>query len=504
MLAMFERLSKYLKRSYHIQRRNHNNRLTPVRITKRNLADSRLHYERLLEDIWHDLETFQAEDRCFDISTKAFSGYSILSYNGDRMGKVLRFQGEIYRGIYPNSVGVFKKLWSTGLLQVLSARGMIPVTTLTQFSTEDYPIVIRHETVSISPSSCWSYDMIRDAAILICIIKKAAELVGFTLHDGHLNNVTFDGGRPVFTDIGSFVENKGQYTSCNKEVLFTACYRLIAYHLGNSILNRLQLYDESNNAIWVQPIEYDDLTREYVCLLKQFLRYHTLHSSPLCTRIIRRMFFEREVLPECIDLLFPSYPETEMMVDKNLQSDIQIIKSMVRDLPIRSCGDIGGNQGVIVTELASSFGWKARALEYQQDAARETYIRIKKLEQPINTFMFNYCFGTGVDTMKSIVSDLFIAYDITNNCSIRQYYRLDSLLSSLNKLSQKYVLVTYYPNRKLHPRYVEREGSAEEKIDYFARKFSEFFQIISQEACGASFDSEDYRVIFLGEKTCAI
>lgn len=458
----------------------------------------------MLEDIRHELETFHVDEMAFDASTKNFSGYSILSYNGDRMGKVLEYQGEVYRGIYPKSAEAFKKLWSTGLLQVLSARGMIPLTTLTRFSTVDYPIIIHHETVTISPSCSWSYDMIRDAAILICVIKRAAEMVGFTLHDGHLNNVTFDGGRPIFTDIGSFVENKGQHTSCDREILFSACYRLIAYHLGNSILNRLQIYDESNNAIWIRPIEYDDLTREYVCLLKQFQRYHALHSSLLCRRIIRRMFYEREVLPEYIAILFPSFPDTKTVSDQNLLSDIEVIKSMVRKLSIRSCGDTGGNQGILACELSTAFGWKACTIEYDQDAARGTYTRLKKLEQPVDTFMFNYCYGASQEKVKPIISDLFIAYDITNNCSIRQYYHKDSLLSSLNKLSRRYVLVTYYPNRKKQPRYEEREGSSAEKTEDFIRKFSEFFQIISRETQGRSIDSEDYRVLILGEKICAI
>ena len=315
--TMFNKALLHLKRKYRIHKRNHNNCLEPLRISKKALCNCRLRYESLLDGIRQDLEAFKSDEKLFDFPTEDLSGFSILSYNG-----------QIYRGIYPKSTESFKKLWNTGLLQVLSSHGMIPVTELTHFCTEDYPIIIHHESVNITPSCCWSYDMIKDAAILICVVRKAAEMVGFTLHDGHLNNVTFDKGHPIFTDIGSFVENKGQYTSCDKEILFTACYRLIAYHLGNSIINRLQLYDESNNAIWIQPIEYDDLTREYVCLLKQFRRYHRLHSSMLCKRIIRKMFYEREVLAEYIDLLFPSFNEKEITTDRILQSDIVTIKSM--------------------------------------------------------------------------------------------------------------------------------------------------------------------------------
>ena len=497
---MFDKAKIRLKRKYRIHKRNKNNCLVPLKITNNKLNSSRLRFNAVLEEIRQDLEKFRLDEKAFEFASEDFSGYSILSYNGDRMGKVLGYQNKIYRGIYPKSAESFKKLWGSGLLQVLSKHKMIPETTLTHFSTEDYPIIIHHESVCISPSCSWSYDMIKDAAILICIIKKAAEMVGFTLHDGHLNNVTFDKGCPVFTDIGSFVENKGQYTSCNKEIVFTACYRLLAYHLGNSILNRLQLYDESNNTIWIQPIEYDDLTREYVCLLKQYRRYHRLHSSFKCKSIIRKMFCEKEVLPEYIDLLFPDHPEKNKAIDSNIEADIQTIKSMVKDLLISSCGDIGGNQGYIADELSAYLDCRACALEYDQDSARQTYTRLKKQKRPVDTYMFNYCFSAGDKALQPIVSDLFIAYDITNNCSIRQYYHKDSLLSSLCKLSRKYALAVYYPNRKIHDRYEEIDGSTKEKTDDFIRTFSEFFKVIEFKECGASADSEDYRLLILGEK----
>ncbi len=501
---MIERSLKRLKRVYQIRKRNHDNHLVPLRITQKDLLDSKDKYEKMLVEICRELKNFHVDNTPLEVSPKVFSGYSILSINGDRMGKVLEYKGEIYRGIYSKSILAFKRLWNTGLLQVLSAKGMIPQTTLTDFSTKDYPIIIHHESVSISPSCSWSYDMIRDAAILICLIKRAAETVGFTLHDGHLNNVTYNGGRPVFTDIGSFEENRGQKTSCDGEILFTACYRLVAYHLGNSILNRLQLYDESNNTIWIRPIEYDDLTREYVCLLKQFRRYHALHSSMTCRYIIRKLFLEREVLPEYIELLFPALSEKKGSIDKNLVTDIETIESMVNDLPVRTCVDIGGNIGLIAAELSKAFGWKMHALEYDEDAARETYMSLKDTEYPVDTFMFNYCFGASEKKWQPFISDLAIAYDITNNCNIRQYYRNDSLLNSLSKLSRRYVLAVYFPERKNQPRYEAPEGSVKEKTDDFIRTFSEFFHIIKQEESGELVDSEEYRILILGEKKCAI
>ena len=252
------RVLRYIKRS---REKGH---IRPVHVSGAELKDRSNHYGGIVEDFVREMnacaETFEADFP----RNERLTDYEILSFNGDRMGKVLRKEGEIYRGIYRESADDFREMWKTGLLQTLSAHGWIPETEISGYYTDEYPIILKHRTVDMNASKLWSYNMVREAAIRISLIQNIARRAGFTLHDGHMNNVTFHEGKPVFTDIGSFVKDRGQNTVCNREIVFSGCYRCVFRQLGNFMLSRNQTYDESNNMIWMTPRYYDDLTEEYV------------------------------------------------------------------------------------------------------------------------------------------------------------------------------------------------------------------------------------------------
>lgn len=89
--------------------------IASVRISKSDMANCQEYYRSLIKRILHEME----EVRCMEPEAYKgqllFENYVILSFNGDRMGKVFRKDGEIYRGIYRESCHAFKELWETGL-----------------------------------------------------------------------------------------------------------------------------------------------------------------------------------------------------------------------------------------------------------------------------------------------------------------------------------------------------------------------------------------------------
>ena len=296
------RVLRYIKRS---REKGH---IRPVHVSGAELKDRSNYYGGIVEDFVREMnaraENFEADYP----RNERLTDYEILSFNGDRMGKVLRKDGEIYRGIYRESADDFREMWKTGLLQTLSAHGWIPETEISGYYTDEYPIILKHRTVDMNASKLWSYNMVREAAIRISLIQNIARRAGFTLHDGHMNNVTFHEGKPVFTDIGSFVKDRGQTTVCNREIVFSGCYRCVFRQLGNFMLSRNQTYDEANNMIWMTPRYYDDLTEEYRLALRKFRAYHRFRSSAVIRRIIHRRFDCWNVRQEDVDVLF--YAET--------------------------------------------------------------------------------------------------------------------------------------------------------------------------------------------------
>lgn len=244
-----------------IARKNGNKiRMKEIRLDKEEYFDIKKKYDLLIEKMQSEIVA-RNDKWIYSDKKERFDGYTLLSFNGDNMGKTLKKNGKIYRGIYREQEDNFIKLWESGILQVLIKYSMIPNIVVTRYSNSDYSIILEIEKIPITTYSVWSYSMVKDACILISILKNILEKNGFTLQDGHFNNISFNKGNPVFFDIGSFVPMTR--TSFQVETVFVGGYRLLFQQLGNCLLSRNSIYDESNNSIWVKPYSYDVNVREY-------------------------------------------------------------------------------------------------------------------------------------------------------------------------------------------------------------------------------------------------
>lgn len=442
--------ARYIKRSL-------NNEMTAHSISKTEVHDRKQYYDSLLNTLYGTIHQYSDDSKPFTYGTVEFSGFSLLSLNGDRMGKVFTKDNVIYRGIYADRCGFFIELWETGLLQALSQHGLIPLTEISEYTLKEYPIILRHESVQIIPSKLWTREMIKEASAFVATIKACAERVGYTLHDGHLNNVTFHNGDPMFTDIGSFVKDNGQTTVCNKEIVFTGCYRLLFQSIGNCILSRIQPYDEETNALWLSPRYYDDLTHEYYYALKKYKQFHLFHSRGLTNKLIRNVFDLYDVRPEYIDVLFSDHDR--VCEPRGIQDKRQTITSIVRylkntSITFKSFSDMGKNGGELAVSLYQAFGVPVITLETDDYAADYVYQKYKNKQINGNVFLFNYLFSCDSVSEDLVKGHVAIALDITNNAFTTQQFRLDSLISSLCKRSTEYILFTYIPGNSTNDKYI--------------------------------------------------
>ena len=491
-----------LKRDLYTFRIGLRKNMVPVRGIKGIIRDYGSKQKALIDEFYSELPSFTADEEDIrpDVELK---NYTILSFNGDRMGKVISYNGGIYRVIYKESVPAFKKLWKTGVLQLLGEKGMIPKTEITRFYTEEYPIIISHEKVTMSPSSLWNDDMILDALLLICLIKEIVQRSGFTLHDGHLNNVTFHEGRPVFTDIGSIVENKGQPTICDREILFTGCYRLLSRRIGNSILKHIQLYDESNNMIWIGERSYNDMVREYGALLGAFLRYHFFHSGIVTFWTACLLFKAYDVRAAYIYALFH---HDDLLKDESHGSggdheeDLDLVADAIASFDdISDIVEVSGSEGRAASYLFRKTGISVHTLEADEKSAEKAYERFRKEQIPANVYCFNYLYGTDDKILASVRAGLVIASDVSNSCVSYQNYRIDSVLNSLSKLTTGYVACTFYPLRKTREKFRSGSDDPESRISEFENAFGLFFETEKKREIGRA-GSEDHHILYIGRK----
>lgn len=393
-----------------------------------------------------------------------FTGYRILSYNGDAMGKVLAKDGRIFRGIYAESAPWFQKLWDTGLIQTLAKEGLMPETTLTDYATGEFPLILEHQTVEISTAKLWNPAMVRDACITITLVDAVCRRFGYKLIDGHLNNITFAAGKPVFTDIGSIVEDRGQYTAYESSLIFAGGYKLIAARLGNSILDRLQFFDENNNAIWPAPFCYDEATRECRGLLKQYRRWHRWRSSPTANAIIFRLFELGEVEPAYFSLLFE-----EKTPERPPEDHHEALLDAVSSLNVASA-TVAGGPVTLGQQLHRQLGCRTVVLDHSVEAAKTSYA----FGDGLSCYCFNYLYGGDADSLKCIRTELAVAENVTENLASYQNFKLESLFNGLAKLTDRYVAVSFRPG-KAHSRCVD---PAKDSPAEFEKKFSQFFRVI--------------------------
>nr|MDQ3385952.1 class I SAM-dependent methyltransferase [Actinomycetota bacterium] len=127
----------------------------------------------------------------------------------DPLSRVYITDDEVYRGLSAEGLAAFESVQASSFFPALLAEGLVVPT---ERAADPVPLVggtwagaLRHERVPvISYPFEWTFEMLRDAALLQLEVTRRALTEGFITKDATSFNVQFDGARPVFIDVGSF------------------------------------------------------------------------------------------------------------------------------------------------------------------------------------------------------------------------------------------------------------------------------------------------------------
>ncbi|MFZ7127504.1 MAG: hypothetical protein ACOWWM_15215 [Desulfobacterales bacterium] len=155
----------------------------------------------------------------------------------DQAGRVFRWKNEIYRGISASHAALYIRLFGGRLKDELEKFGLVP-TDISEISTEEYNLVLRHETIPyVSYPIEWCSAMLMDAAILICNLQKRLLTENLVLKDGHPFNILFKGTKPYFVDIGSIDHfSSRKFRSFFREFTFDFFFPLLLFQAGHQEL----------------------------------------------------------------------------------------------------------------------------------------------------------------------------------------------------------------------------------------------------------------------------
>lgn len=483
-------------------------KILPYSETK--LDEYKIFYKKEIETIAKNAkkisETLQAGE-LIKPATKKLQGYREIFSALDYLGNILIVEQNgkkrIYRGIRPEKISFFIKLYRKGILQALADSGRFVNIKFTDYKTEDYPMIIEIETLKIIPKTKYTFTMIRDAAINMLVINNALEKFGYTLIDGHMANTTFKGNKPIFFDIGSVINitKTGFYND-----LEISCLKILAMlSINKSFFAKSFLSNEK-----FLPLRDFDNSIEVKTLMSQFLKYHKKHSCGEYNYLLHEVFKKKYFTAEYIHALFDKYQYTETawgtysenffkeQKEPRMERILELISQFCSD--IRSSIDIAGNYGFLSYLLSKNNSLDSIInLDYDENALERGRNLLKN--NNIDLYLTNFVSGN-LDFISEVKSDIVFALALTHHLILTERYHIDYIFSRISDYSKKYVVIEFSPlgmydggNLPCVPDWYTDQ--------WFQYHFEKFFNILHKETIAfAEVQNQKYphRILYIGQK----
>jgi SAM-dependent methyltransferase len=338
-----------------------------------------------------------------------------IEYDGgsfkDPSGRVFFHHERVFRTLSPAGRTEFDALVRSGLYAALVGAGHLVPTTLCRAESVGLPtdgvgeFVLEHERIPfITYPYEWSFDMLRDAALLtLTIIERALEH-DFTLKDATPFNVQFRRGKPVFIDILSFEPYRAgepwvgysQFCSMFLYPLMLTAYRHVEFHPWlRGALGTLSCLDMSRLFGWRDVLRPGVLV--HVKLAARFQRSFEQTDVRLPGRFAEIRFSKAAIrsnvnrLRQAISKLqyAPPYPHWARYTSENTYSSederakiAAVEEALARQRP-RRVWDLGCNTGVY-SDLAACAGAEVVAIDADAASIEALYQAQKAGERSPN------------------------------------------------------------------------------------------------------------------------
>ena len=125
----------------------------------------------------------------------------------DRMGRIFRFEGGVYRAVYPAQVEHVLSLFARGIVSQLAGRGLLIESEIADLRVERFGLVIRHAALPFATKPFeWPRQFLRDAALCVLDLNLALLPHGLATVDAHGGNIAQGKAcAPVWVDFGSLL-----------------------------------------------------------------------------------------------------------------------------------------------------------------------------------------------------------------------------------------------------------------------------------------------------------
>lgn len=168
---------------------------------------------------------------------------NIVSKYGDWLGPVIKIDDRYYRCIKKESIDKFRVLWKSGVFKFFSKKGYLPKLKISQYYSDEFPIIIELETLVITDITKLSLEQSKKGLLFVSLLQFICKINGIAIIDPHYFNYTFFENRYIYFDLGSFSTIDNYYKYRDYSMVVLGAYRILFSYFPDSIFSKQELGD---------------------------------------------------------------------------------------------------------------------------------------------------------------------------------------------------------------------------------------------------------------------
>lgn len=427
----------------------------------------------------------------------------------DPVGKVYIGKDIVVRKISAGHANQVKAIIHSGLTHKLVEKKLFPQTTLKQ--VKNVTLLIHRKIKYCSEPEEWSFEMLKDAALMMLEVDKIARSYGYTLKDFHSDNVCFEHARPIFFDFGSITkdENKCLFNTYYPEFLHRFFLPLYLWSKGDEYAAVSFMLDETKERRFfgVKKLKCTAFNVRLIAFITRVLRFvkrrfkinlGQIRNSPARNMRLIKNLKHAPVESPWMNYHDKFYKEVASAEDTNrFKSIIELIKPYTPKTVL----DVAGNSGAFSIELVKNIKQleNVYCCDCDHNALERLYKLLKEngnpLSDTITPLFLNIVYPSRTYLEKRyarLKSDVVCALALTHHLILSQYIEIEFFFSELKEYAKKAVIVEFMPLGLYG-------GGSTPKIpdwytlDWFTQKFEKFFVL------KGTFKLGENRIALLGE-----
>lgn len=433
----------------------------------------------------------------------------------DPSGFIFHYNGKVYRQVNKSYQKDYEKLISSGLYQhLVDSQYLLPHIEIAEnFSGDDncFKTLLPEQLSYISYPYEWSFDMLKDAAVLTLTIAQEAMKYGMMLKDATAFNVQWHKGRMIFIDTLSFeILDATKPWIAYRQFCETFFAPLALMHYLQQPLQPLMLaYPEgiplplaSAMLPWKSKLNVGCYLHLHLNAKYNGQKAATSHKQVSFTQqkldiILKSLLHTTKQFKLTHKAVWSDYYNEAQQREDYLDQKKSCIEKWVQQNPVKTAVDVGANEGFFSKLLADN-GIEVVSTDFDHYSINRLYNQIKtEVRQniiPLVLDLSNPTPALGVNNterasfIQRTQTDMVMALAVIHHLCIGKNIPFSSVAAFFASMGKR-LIIEFVP---------KRDSKISEMLEHkkdiyswyneegFLKSFSQYFTILDKQAIGTS------------------